>query len=84
MQSTHKLFALAMAFAIPVGLVAQTASIERALDRAVQVRAGNIQPPGSWTTGVMLPREAGMMNYDSNAAVPNQGPRMLWIGGNGG
>jgi len=48
------------------------------------VRAGDINLPGNWTTGLMLPRQDGKMNFDGTAAVPTSGPRMLWIGGNGG
>jgi hypothetical protein len=66
-------------------LAAHVAVIQRALDRAVRLRASDVQPPGNWTMGMMLPRtDDGRMNFDEDAPIPNLGPRMLWIGGNGG
>jgi hypothetical protein len=71
-------------YALPgTPLAAHSAVIKRALDRAVQVRASDINPPGNWITGAMLPRIDGRMTYDKDAVIPVSGPRMLWVGGNG-
>jgi hypothetical protein len=82
---TSSIATMAAIFAVPgTALAAQAPAIEKALARAAEVRAGNIQLPGNWTAGLMLPRQDGKMNFDGTAAVPTSGPRMLWIGGNGG
>lgn len=78
------LAALLALYAVPgTALAAQVPAIQAALDRAAEVRAGDIQPPGDWRTGVMLPRQNGRMNFDPTATVPSSGPRLLWIGSNG-
>ena len=84
-MKTSSIATMAAIFAVPgTALAAHAPAIEKALARAAEVRAGNIQLPGNWTTGLMLPRQDGKMNFDGTAAVPTSGPRMLWIGGNGG
>lgn len=66
-------------------LAAHTAMIERAIHRAMAVRASDILPPGNWHKGMMLPHlDDGSIDYDEDALIPTCGPRMVWIGGDGG
>jgi hypothetical protein len=83
---TSSVAALAALYAIPgTPLAAHAPAVEQAMQRAAQVRAGDIQPPGNWTTGAQLPRspDGNRMNTE-RGEVPTTGPRMLWVGGNGG
>jgi hypothetical protein len=85
MPTKQTLAALAAVFTLPgTALAAHGPTIENALERAAQVRTGSFQPPGNWTTGAMLPRQDGKINFDPRRSIPSAGPRMLFIGGNGG
>jgi hypothetical protein len=80
--------ALVALYAVPgTALAAHAPSLAQALDRAVQVRAGNIAPPGNWTTGY-ISRPDGSKTYIRIAGRDDDDDddwsRCGWIGSNGG
>lgn len=80
--------ALVEIYAVPgTALADHAGAIGRALQRAIVTRADGVAPPGHWQ-GVMLPRDAGRMNFDPNGLNPHSAEkkqRIDWqIGAMGG